>query len=51
MALGIVRDDRAEAELERIRSQRDQDLTERVRRLEIAAGIASPDASDDTTEN
>ena len=43
---------RAEAELERVRAERNQELDTRVRRLEIAAGFAAPEASDnDATEN
>ena len=45
------RTQRAEAELERVRAERDQELAARIRRLEIAAGFAAPDASDDATEN
>ena len=42
---------RAEVELERVRAERDQEIAARIRRLEIAAGFATPDASDDATEN
>ncbi|MYC35237.1 MAG: hypothetical protein F4X64_18985 [Chloroflexi bacterium] len=45
------RAERAEAELERVRAERDQEWAARIRRLEIAAGFAAPDASDDATEN
>ena len=45
------RAERAEAELERVRAERDHEFAVRIRRLEIAAGFAAPDASDDATEN
>ena len=45
------RADRAEAELERLRASQGGEFAERIRRLEIAAGFATPDASDDATEN
>ena len=45
------RADRAEAELERLRASQDSELADRIRRLEIAAGFAPPEASDDATEN
>ena len=45
------RADRAEAELERLRASQGGEFAERIRRLEIAAGFATPDASDDVTEN
>ncbi|MCY4416073.1 MAG: hypothetical protein OXE87_07170 [Chloroflexi bacterium] len=47
------RPERAEAELERLRSEpaeRDNELAARVRRLELAAGLTLPDASSDATE-
>ena len=45
------RAERAEAELKQLRSERDNAVNARLRRLEIAAGLAPPDASDDATEN
>ena len=44
------RAERAEAELQRLRAERDDAVNARLRRLEIAAGITPPDASDDATE-
>ena len=46
----MQRAERAEAELERLRSGREEEFAARLRRLEIAAGITQPDASDDATE-
>jgi DNA anti-recombination protein RmuC len=45
------RAERAEAELQRLRAEHDNEINARFRRLEIAAGITPPDASDDATEN
>ena len=45
------RADRAEAELERLRASPGGEFAERIRRLEIAAGFAPPEESDDATEN
>ena len=45
------RADRAEAELERLRGAQGGEFADRIRRLEIAAGFASPDESDAATEN
>lgn len=50
-ALERQRAERAEAELERVRAERDREIAARIRRLEIAAGFTTPDASDDATEN
>ncbi len=44
------RAERAEAELERLRSAREEEFAARLRRLETAAGLIPPDASDDATE-
>ena len=44
------RAERAEAELQRLLAERDNEVNARIRRLEIAAGLATPDASDDATE-
>ena len=44
------RAERAEAELQRLRAEHDHEVAARLHRLEIAAGITPPDASDDATE-
>ena len=44
------RAERAEAELQRLRAEHDHEVAARLHRLEIAAGITLPDASDDATE-
>ncbi len=44
------RAERAETELQRLRTEHDSGINARLRRLEIAAGITPPDASDDATE-
>ena len=44
------RAERAEAELERLRAEHDSAVNARLRRLETAAGLTPPDASDDATE-
>ena len=44
------RAERAEAELQRLLAERDSEVNARIRRLEIAAGLVPPDASDDPTE-
>ena len=45
------RAERAEAELQRLRAEQNGEFADRIRRLEIAAGLATPDTSDDATEN
>ncbi len=45
------RAERAEAELQRLRAEQNGEFADRIRRLEIAAGLAPPDTSDDATEN
>ena len=45
------RAERAEAELRRLRAEQNTGIHTRLRRLEIAAGLTPPDASDGAAEN
>ena len=45
------RAEQAEAELERLRARQNDEFAARIRRLEIAAGLAPPDPGEESTEN